>query len=125
MNTRLINKTNNVFDLFDQAFFNEDYSFWRRPSNFTSTSSLSWGDSGDAYDLHIPLPGFKKEHIKAEIDDGVMSVLAKREDDSASYSFNLPEAVDVSKLSAKMEDGLLSLRAEKLEKSKRIQLEIS
>ena len=71
MNTRLINKTNNVFDLFDQAFFNEDYSFWRRPSNFTSTSSLSWGDSGDAYDLHIPLPGFKKEHIKAEIDDGV------------------------------------------------------
>ena len=124
MNTRLI-KTNNVFDLFDQAFLNEDYSFWRRPSNLTSTSAYAWKDLGDAYDLHIPLPGFKREHIKVEVDDGLMSVLAKRDDDDASYSFHLPETADVSKLSAKMEDGLLNIRAEKLEKSKKIQLKIS
>ena len=122
MNTRLI-KTNNVFDLFDQAFSNEDYSFWRRHS--ISTDALAWKDSGDAYSLHIPLPGFKKEHIKAEVDDGIMSVSAKRDEDNASYSLRLPEAADVSKLSAKMEDGLLSLRVEKLEKNKKIQLKIS
>ena len=92
--------------------------------NLTSTNAFTWKDTGDAYGLQIPLPGFRKEHIKAEVDDGLMRVVAKRDDDDASYSFYLPEIADVSTLSAKMEDGLLSISVEKLEKSKKIELKI-
>ena len=124
MNTRLI-KTNNIFDLFDQALLNEDYSFWRRPLSTTTTNAISWKDLGEAFEMQIPLPGFKKEHLSAEVDDGQVSLKAEREDDSAQYSFYLPEGADPTNISAKLEDGLLNLVAEKLEKSKKIQLKIS
>tara|TARA_Y100000593_G_scaffold14974_1_gene28940 strand:+ start:878 stop:1228 length:351 start_codon:yes stop_codon:yes gene_type:complete len=116
MNTLRIN----AFDLFNDAFFNEDYSFWRRRLN-----TPSWKDNGNQYELNIPLPGFKKQDVKGEVDEGVVTIKAKNENDSASYSFYLPETADPDSISTTLEDGLLSFSVEKFEKNKKIDIKIN
>ncbi|MAH46082.1 hypothetical protein CMI37_09630 [Candidatus Pacearchaeota archaeon] len=115
--------SNRLFDEFftnwDTAFFEGDHSYWRRDKNNIVTK-----DYGDHYECRIPLPGFKKENIKITVKDGTVLLQAKQDDDTASYSFLLPEETDVSKLSASHEDGLLTVKLEKAEKAKPIELDI-
>ena len=115
--------SNRLFDEFftnwDTAFFNGDHSYWRRDNNHILAK-----DYGDFYEWRVPLPGYKKENIKATIKDGMVLLIAKQDDDIASYSFALPEDSDASRMSASYEDGLLVVKLEKAEKAKAIELEI-
>ncbi len=115
--------TNRLFDEFftnwDNAYFDGDHSYWRRENNNVKSKELK-----DSYEYYVPLPGYKKENIKATVKDGAVFLLAKQDDDTASYSFLLPEDADVSKLSASHEDGLLTVKLEKAEKAKAIELDI-
>ena len=104
----------------DRAFFNEDYSFWRR----NISSSVQRRDTEDGYNFHIPLAGFKKENVKCELKDGLVSVSAKQKEDSASYSFFLPEDFDESSVSSKLEDGLLTVSVKRREEPKGVDIKI-
>ena len=115
--------TNSLFDNFltnwDNAFFEGDHSYWRRKDN-----SLNFRESEDNYEFYISLAGFKKEDIAARIDDGRVHITAKDGDSAASYSFALPDEVDASVLSAKHENGLLTITIPKLERAKAITIAI-
>ena len=111
---------NNFFDEWDRAFFNEDHSYWRRQNN----SALKHHNEGDYREVYVPLPGFKKENVKGEVNDGVVSITARQDDNTAAYSFVFPEDVDLSTISTSLEDGLLTVRAEKEPKAKSIEIKI-
>ena len=101
---RTLSLTNTLFDnLFtnrDRAFFNDDHSYWRRDTYVQSK------ENEDSREYYIPLPGFEKKDIKASVEDGEVFILAKRDDDTASYSFIPPDDVDISTISAKNKNGL-------------------
>ena len=114
--------TNRLFDEFftnwDSAFFEGDHSYWRR-NDRVRTKELK-----DSYEYYVPLPGIKKENIKATVKDGAVLLSVECAENTASYSFTLPDDVNVSKLSASHEDGLLTIKIEKAEEAKAVELVI-
>lgn len=112
------NNVGNLFDEWDSLFSRGDNSFWRR-------SDVNYKENDDNYEYWVPLAGFSKEHINARVADGVVSITAKKDESSASYSFILPDGCDPSTISSKMENGLLSVKVDKEKKAKSIELEIT
>ncbi len=72
-------RRNHGFDLFDD-FFND--SFFAAPFFKQNTSMMKTDvkDDGSNYLLEIDLPGFDKENIKAELQNGYLIINATRED---------------------------------------------
>jgi HSP20 family protein len=84
----------------------------------------------NAYKIELAAPGFKKEDITLEVDNGVLFVEGKsrseleekeknytrKEFSSRSFSrtLNLPEHVDKEDIDAKFEDGVLYIEMKKL-----------
>ena len=115
----------NVFD----DFFNTPF-FTRSENNMMKTDIKEHENS---YDLTIDLPGVKKEDIKAELNDGYLTVSAEsgtskdekdengkyicRERYTGSYSrsFYVGDAVTEQDISAKFENGTLKLTVPKKE----------
>jgi len=87
-----------------------------------------------SFHLEVDLPGVKKEDIEIKVEDGILVVSAVRHykneltrDDyyvcESSFGkferrYILPESVDSEKVSAKLEDGRLSIELEKTKKAK-------
>ena len=105
------------WDEWDKAFLSDDWSHWRE-------NIVPHKEHEDHYEYWINLAGFKKEDIAARIDDGRVHITAKDGDSAASYSFALPDEVDASVLSAKHENGLLTITIPKLERAKAITIAI-
>ena len=117
---RTLSLFDNVLTNWDRAFFDGDYSYWRRKGEGVRGEELE-----DSFEYHIPLAGFKKEDIKATISDGLMYVLAKKKNEGTySYSFQIPEGGDTSKISAKHENGLLTVTVGKADAVKPVSIEI-
>jgi len=77
-------------------------------------------DTDAAYLLSMPLPGFKREEVDIQVDrHGVLSVSAKRGKGEKRYeisrSITLGDEVDTSAVTAKLEDGILTVTATKRE----------
>lgn len=117
-------RTNVFDDLFNTPFFT------RTESNMMKTDIK---EHDNCYDLTIDLPGVKKEDIKAELNDGYLTVSAEnntskdekdengkyicRERYSGSYSrsFYVGDAITEEDISAKFENGTLKLTVPKKE----------
>ena len=116
---------NNIFDdLFNTPFFT------RSEQNMMKTD-IKEHDGG--YELTVDLPGVKKDDIKAELNDGYLTITAEnnsskdekdekgkyicRERYSGSYSrsFYVGDAVTEQDISAKFENGTLKLTVPKKE----------
>ena len=114
---------NNIFDdLFNAPFFT------RSEQNMMKTD-IKEHDTG--YELIIDLPGVKKENIKAELNDGYLTVSAEssaskdekdakgkyicRERYSGSYSrsFYVGDGIQAKDVNAKFEDGILKVSVPK------------
>jgi len=110
---------NNIFDdLFNTPFFT------RSEANMMKTDIKEHDGS---YELTVDLPGVKKEDIKAELNDGYLTITAEnntskdekdengkyicRERYSGSYSrsFYVGDAVTEEDIKAKFENGTLTL----------------
>ena len=98
----------------------------------------------DSYEIYISLPRYKKEDISINIENDVLVVSSdindEKEENSNNYitrkfkkisfikQFILDNDVDRDKISAKMEDGILHLKLDKIKKidinnSKKINIE--
>ena len=66
----------NMFDLFD----NFERSFFG--DNSASTFRTDIRDEGDKFVLEAELPGFKKEDIKLDLKDGILTVSAQHSESS-------------------------------------------
>ena len=116
---------NNIFDdLFNTPFFT------RSEANMMKTD-IKEHDGG--YELTVDLPGVKKEDIKAELNDGYLTITAENntskdeKDDNGKYicrerysgsysrSFYVGDAVTEEDIKAKFENGTLTLDIPKKE----------
>lgn len=81
-------------------------------------------ETDTAYTFTLALPGFKKGDVSVEVNDGTLSISASRgggkveegktvHGHSVSRFITLPTDVDLNKVEAKLEDGLLTITAAK------------
>lgn len=121
-------------------------------SMFESQRSLS-SEAGDVFRVHadieesekafllaFDLPGMKKEDIKIDVSDNVLSVSGERKRESETgpegqrrveraygkfiRTFTLPNTVDAEKIEARLENGVLHLAIPKVEAAKPRTIEI-
>lgn len=133
---------NSLFDLFD-GFFQElatptlstkqapaTSNFW---DSMVSPMRTDVKETEAAYELDIDLPGFKKEDVKAHLEDGYLTINASNETSneekneegkfirrerhvgSCSRSFYVGDLVTEEDIKAKFEDGILKLVVPKKE----------
>ena len=81
---------------------------------FRSVAS-NWGFEYDVtrtesgYEVEVPVPGYKPDHIDVTFKDGVLTVNGKNERRTFTRSFTVPEDVDVDNIDGKVSDGMLVL----------------
>ena len=124
-------RKNNEFDLFDEMF--NDPFFTRGESKLMKTDIK---EKGDKYLLEVDLPGYEKEDIKIEIDDGYLTVHAsmnKNVDESdknskyvhkeryvgeCSRSFYVGEEINEEDIKASFKNGTLKIELPKKDQKK-------
>jgi HSP20 family molecular chaperone IbpA len=129
-------------DDFDRFFGN----FWdmvpERPTE-TKVPSVDVRETKDEYVLEAELPGFSESEVDVNVDNHVLHLSSKREEDrteekkdyimkerksySFSRSFVLPENVNEDKIKGEFKNGILTLKMPKREekKPKRIDIKIA
>lgn len=96
-------------------------------------------ETPDGYRLYADLPGATRENLDISVEDGVLSIHAcvpPRHDDEPQYvwreygvgdfhrEFRIGEDVDVERIEAQMEDGVLTLNLPKSAAARRRRIEI-
>jgi HSP20 family protein len=115
-------ETDAMFPGFGSAFDN----FLKMDYNYgESAPSVNVTENEQEYHLEYLVPGFKKEEIKVALEQNVLTVKAEKKtesrDEQKRYtrkefsfstfkrSFTLPENIDIEKMVAKHEHGILSI----------------
>ena len=93
-------------------------------------------ESKDGYDVFVDLPGFKKEDVNLHLENGYLTITANRSEDldekdkeghyirqerctgSCARSFYVGEEIKPEDVTAKFENGILSLKLPKAEPAK-------
>lgn len=117
----------NLFDVFDSVFndsFRKNPLYGRREQNLMKTDVR---ETEKSYEVDVDLPGFKKEDISIQLQNGYLSIsagkqLSKEEKDkkgtfirqeryegTCSRSFYVGDDVKKEDIAAKLEDGILRL----------------
>lgn len=135
-NRNLIRREESPFNEMVKKFFGGDDLFAFRPFGFVGeigrTNVLN---NEKDYVVQVSVPGFKKDDVKIDLEDGILTISSTFEDSkeektenysrrefvksSFSRSFDLPDDADVSKIDAKMEDGILNVTVPKLAEEKK------
>jgi len=79
-------------------------------------------ENDNSYKLELSLPGFSKEDIKIELNEGLIFITSEiKEADENNYfktsfekKYFLPEDVDIDNIDASMENGILSITLNKI-----------
>lgn len=133
----------NPFDLFDEMsrWMENQESTARRES--LSTIATDFHEDENNFVLTMDIPGMKKEDIKVELNDKILTISGERKREffdketeskgvrrtERSYgffqrSFALPSAIEAGKVEAHYTDGVLELVIPKAEESKARRIEI-
>lgn len=129
------NRRGDLMSQFDDFFreFERDFA----PALSTKTSfgdfapALDIEEKDDNYFVTVDLPGLKKEDIKIDLQNSVLTISGERTREmkgegrysERAYgrfqrSFTLPQQVDVEKIEARFEDGVLHVTLPKAETAK-------
>ena len=119
---------------FDKDFFDVSGPLYGKHAKNLMKTDIR--ETEKAFELDIDLPGFKKDGINVELEDGYLTVSAGKELDkdekdkkgkmlrqerysgSCSRSFYVGEDITVEDISAKYEDGILRITVPKKEEKK-------
>ena len=119
-------------NLFDDDWFDFDRDFWGRKNplygkNAKNIMKTDIREHDEGYELDIDLPGFKKDEINVELENGYLTISAAKgldkdgQDKKGKYirkeryagamqrSFYVGDAVTQEDIKAKYEDGILKL----------------
>ncbi|MES2781083.1 MAG: Hsp20/alpha crystallin family protein [Bacteroidota bacterium] len=118
----------NMMNVFD-SLFNETAGKFERNVFFTPRTDVV--ETTKSFDVHLSLPGLKKEDIKIDVNGDMLTISGERKAKSESTeekfhmaesfygrfsrSFNLPEHVDKQNIDAELTDGILKLSIPKIE----------
>ena len=106
-----------------ERFFNDSLYDNTQVQNFIPEVDVL--ESEKTYELHIAVPGFKKDNFNLEVDDNLLTVSGERKFEekqedktfksiqtsygSFSRTFTLPDNVDATKIEAHYNDGILEV----------------
>ena len=105
----------------------------------STRNDVQFVEEKEKYTFTIDLPGFKKEDVNIDIQDDHLSIKAKRKQEhdkdakfyhrtgnssEKSVRYSLPKDILIDKVSAKLEDGLLSINLPKKAEAKPKQITI-
>ncbi|MBM6751650.1 Hsp20/alpha crystallin family protein [Mediterraneibacter glycyrrhizinilyticus] len=119
-------------NLFDDDWFDFDRNFWGRKNplygkNAKNIMKTDIREHDTGYELDVDLPGFKKDEINIELENGYLTISAAKgldkdeQDKKGKYirkeryagamqrSFYVGDAVTEEDVKAKFEDGILKL----------------
>jgi len=117
------------FTYYLDRFFENDYD-WLHGFNKTN-GHVNISESKDGYSIEVSAPGFKKEELKINIEDKVLTISGEHQEkkdsgnENGNYtrkefskqsferSFTLPEDVDGESFDAKFENGVLLVSIKK------------
>ncbi|RMG88562.1 MAG: Hsp20/alpha crystallin family protein [Bacteroidetes bacterium] len=116
-----------------ENFFNEDMMNF--PTQFNKTvPAVNIRENEDGFSLEVAAPGLNKEDFSIELNDNVLVISSSKNTENEvnednytrrefSYeafqrAFTLPETVDVTKINAKYENGILVVDLPKKEEAK-------
>jgi len=130
--------------LFNDLFGNHPLNrFWNEDANqfFSALPPVNIVESKDAYKLDVVAPGFEKSDFKINLEGDQLTIsvekkenaiqegdkLVRREFSFKSFkrSFSLDESVDIEKINAKYENGVLALVLPKKEEKQVANKEIT
>jgi HSP20 family protein len=129
------NRDNSLFGFMPTFMSNWFDDFGLIPSNFTNSPKVNVKETDKAYEIEIANPGFGKDETKIEVKDHVIYVSMdseskdEKEDEhkyhvkqwsKSSYQefWNIPENVIEDQITAKNNDGVLTITLPKKEESK-------
>ena len=115
---------------FDSYF--PEASYWEDADTLTMPVEIT--DKGEEYDIRAELPGVKKEDLDIDIEENYLKINAKKHEEKdeneknykrSEFSYGefsrvvqLPEEIDVEKTEAKLDSGVLKIKAPKMSKEK-------
>ena len=115
------------FTYYLDRFLENDYD-WLHGFNKTN-GHVNISEEKDGYSIEVSAPGFKKEELKINIDDKVLTISGSHQEKNDSgdgnytrkefskqsfeRSFNIPEDMDVESFDAKFENGVLLVSIKK------------
>jgi HSP20 family protein len=126
-------------DLFDRFFYGLPPE---RGADAVWSPRVDIQESDKEVNLDLELPGMKKEDIKVEIKNGMLTISGEHKQEKKyeegeitrmerrygkfERSFSLPDTIDEGKVSATYKDGILSLTMQKSEKAlpKEVKVEV-
>lgn len=102
--------------------------------NRNFVGDVNVAENENNYELSVALPGYKKDDVSIEIEDDVLVIKSdvenKTEDEGKNYvrkeyykrsferRFVLSDDIDKNKIEAKMEDGILNIKIDKIKEIK-------
>lgn len=139
-NNDLITRNDRIYyDPFFDEFF--DFAMPRQERYMQKFMKTDVTEEEDSYLLSMDLPGFKKENISLDLDNGYLTISASKDNssedgkkyirrersyESCKRSFYVGEGITADDVSANMEDGVLKIKVMKKieapQKSKRIEI---
>ena len=128
--TTLVRRNNNMFDtLFNDVFddFFNDRAVARPYMNNVQRGAQVYNNDDD-WQVVFAVPGVKKDDVKIKIDDHVLTVSYENKAENSrinfvssfSRSWNVDRDVNIDKIIANHEDGILTITVPKPEAKKRI-----
>tara|TARA_Y100000114_G_C11609178_1_gene254270 strand:- start:218 stop:604 length:387 start_codon:yes stop_codon:yes gene_type:complete len=86
-----------------------------------STHFVSTNDTDNTITYSVDVPGISKDNLNITLDDYIITISGERVDDSncshsVSKSFNISENVDLNSETLKLENGVLNITFNKLNK---------
>lgn len=123
----------NLFDDFFEDFARPVRRTVRYHNQAAALMRTDVKENESGYEIHMELPGYKKEDVKAELKDGTLTITAstdsqketqeengkfirkERYSGTCSRSFYVGEAIEQTDIKAKFEDGILKLFVPKKE----------
>jgi len=119
---------NNLFDTVPVRFGYDDDTSW--------SPMIRWEENADGYHIHAEVPGFRKSDISLTFENGVLTLFGEKKADEKkgnnhswyrtrfSRSLRLPDTIDVEKIKAKVEDGILTVDVPKSEVVKAVEIPV-
>jgi HSP20 family protein len=138
MSTQALTKTNGgrIPSVFNDFFkpWNEwfdETGIWGRTMNVPAVNIT---EQKNEYKVELAVPGMKKDDFKIDVDGNMLTISSEKEESSEekekkftrkeysyssfSRSFTLPEEINLDKIEAKYEDGVLRLSLPRKEEAK-------
>jgi|688.fasta_scaffold1609295_1 HSP20 family protein len=107
---------NNVFDIYAMPGMSNDFTY-NKEEYYVTSNDKEWI-------IEMPLPGMSKENLKIDFQDSMLIISANPSINSKAVrnikkSWALDESVDVTSITAKLENGLLTVVLPKIKPEKK------